>query len=409
MIVKLKFLKDGIATGREYSYLCNVDVIVGETVLIKENTLGIITEVNVPESEIEAFKDRIVTILGKYVPSEEPVIEESQQVEVVDLDKMELSVTIKDGRIISNIAEEKQLLSKLMEGYKTLPVNDKNKVDRKKDIATLRKIAKAFTERRQQVKAEYLNPYFDFDVEVNDLLKLIEEPITIINNQVKELEEIQWKQKCVDITAIFTELVGELADRITLEQIFVSQWDNQAYTLKKVREEMEAKIKDINLNATMLLLTDSDKSNVAVEQYYSDLNFPSAMGIITRYEQQKKDILRQKEEADARKAEADRTNEENRIRENERKRIADEERIRKEEQDKALAIRLAEEDRIRKEEQAKAEFEKKAAEFEQQQALEIKHQTEATVDAVYGITATTEELEQIELYFTSIGVEWERV
>jgi hypothetical protein len=64
MIVKLKFLKDGVATGREYSYLCNDDVLLGEIVLIKENTLGIITEVNVPESEIEAFKDRVVTILG---------------------------------------------------------------------------------------------------------------------------------------------------------------------------------------------------------------------------------------------------------------------------------------------------------------------------------------------------------
>ena len=61
-LVKLRFLKDGEPSGKEYSYITKKEVAIGDTVIVheaeegKEAPKGIITAVNVPESEVESFK-----------------------------------------------------------------------------------------------------------------------------------------------------------------------------------------------------------------------------------------------------------------------------------------------------------------------------------------------------------------
>lgn len=70
-LVKLKFLRDGEPSGREYTYVCKSEVTVGDTVIVreaeegKEAPKGIITAVNVPYSEVESFKDKLKAIVGK--------------------------------------------------------------------------------------------------------------------------------------------------------------------------------------------------------------------------------------------------------------------------------------------------------------------------------------------------------
>ena len=65
MIIKVKFLKDNQPTGRPYSYYSNDVVAVGDTVQINESAKGVVAEIDVPEIEIEAFKDKVKTIVGK--------------------------------------------------------------------------------------------------------------------------------------------------------------------------------------------------------------------------------------------------------------------------------------------------------------------------------------------------------
>lgn len=65
MIVKVKFLKDGQETGGPYTYFSNDVVAVGDTVQINESAKGVVTDIDVPEIEIEDFKDKVKTIIGK--------------------------------------------------------------------------------------------------------------------------------------------------------------------------------------------------------------------------------------------------------------------------------------------------------------------------------------------------------
>lgn len=71
-LIKVKFLKDGvIPAGREYTYISNIDVAEGEVIQINESSRGVVTAIDVPEKEVEAFKDKLKTIIGKVEESEE--------------------------------------------------------------------------------------------------------------------------------------------------------------------------------------------------------------------------------------------------------------------------------------------------------------------------------------------------
>ena len=78
-LIKLQFLKDGEPKGREYTYISNSEVEVGDVVQVreaedgKEAPTGIVTALNVPYSEVESFKDRLKAIIGKVEEKESEV------------------------------------------------------------------------------------------------------------------------------------------------------------------------------------------------------------------------------------------------------------------------------------------------------------------------------------------------
>ena len=71
MCIKVKFLKNGEPHGREYTYKATFHVRVGQEVILPGGGNGIVTEIDVPEEEVESFKDRIKEIEG--------VVEENNQ------------------------------------------------------------------------------------------------------------------------------------------------------------------------------------------------------------------------------------------------------------------------------------------------------------------------------------------
>lgn len=62
MYIKVKFLKNGEPNGREYTYKATSPVRVGQEVLLQGGGNGVVTEINVPEEDMESFKDKIKEI-----------------------------------------------------------------------------------------------------------------------------------------------------------------------------------------------------------------------------------------------------------------------------------------------------------------------------------------------------------
>lgn len=63
-IIKVRFLKEDKPAGKEYTYYSLVAVKPGDTVQINSSAKGVVTEVDVPEAEIAAYRDKVKTIVG---------------------------------------------------------------------------------------------------------------------------------------------------------------------------------------------------------------------------------------------------------------------------------------------------------------------------------------------------------
>lgn len=87
-IVKCRFLKDGEPSGREYSYLANEELAVGDAV--KADTARgeadlVVTCINVPEEEVEAFKDKLKYVWKKDEEAKNSEESSKKETENVDL------------------------------------------------------------------------------------------------------------------------------------------------------------------------------------------------------------------------------------------------------------------------------------------------------------------------------------
>lgn len=73
-IIKVIFLRSGHPQGRAYTYYTPEDVEVNDIVELMSSqgvAQGIVVQINVPELEIEPFKDKAKTIIGKLKIEEE--------------------------------------------------------------------------------------------------------------------------------------------------------------------------------------------------------------------------------------------------------------------------------------------------------------------------------------------------
>lgn len=348
------------------------------------------------------------------------------------MNDLQIQVNQQPGIISTNFADIKRELSAQMEVYKEMEVTEENKPERKRDIATLRKMSKAVNGKKIEVKNKFMEPYTIFESNVKDLINIIDEPIKLIDDQVKVFEEKQLAEKKLKITDTYDELIGEMGEYLPLKQIYSSKWENISVSLKSIREEMEEAISSTEMAVNTIKGMNSEAVPKALEQYKNDLSLANAISYINRYEQQKAEILAKEEQKRKEEEERRRRAEEERIREQERKRVAEEERIREEAKQKAIeeerqraAEAKAEEDRLRETELAnvpKPVTDISEESFTEEPLEEDPFETEAQDEAPFDVAGsiigligsnffiegTLDELDQVEMYLDSIGLTWER-
>ena len=298
------------------------------------------------------------------------------------MNELAINARINPGSIEFNNEEIKAQLSEQMRLYKNEPVTPETRTDRKKDVAALRKARKAVEDRRKVVKDIWMQPYLAFESKVRELTELIDEPIALLSDQVKELEARERAEKREKLRQHFVEASGEDAEWLDMKQIYDQKWENASVTVKKACEEIDGRLHEIRIAMMSLHMSASDAKQEAIDRYKTDLNLPAALNYINQYEAQKAKILQAEE--DRRREERDREleRERQRIREEERRRIQEEEAIR----------RQAQEETVR----------------EIKRPITDAVVTNARVSAVYAVSAPEESLSELEMAMDSLGITWER-
>lgn len=315
------------------------------------------------------------------------------------MSNIEVRVEQNLGEIKFNYEDIKQMLEDKLSIYEGALVTEEGKTIAKKEIAALRKLKKEIDDRRKTVKKEWSIPYDEFNAKVQALLSMIDEPILLLDGQVKAFDEKQKQEKREKIKDIYTELIGDVAEYLTFERVYQTGWENVSISLKKVREEMLEKIDSVKKDIFTISSIKSDAVPEALNRYKSDLDAMAAVQYINNYEFQKQEILEQERKRQEQEAERKKQEEIERVREEERRRIAKEERIKKEAEENA---------------RLKAEEEKQQAEQEIISVPEITDDAELpfeqpfTKTVFYKVVATEEELKQVEMAFNSIGINFVR-
>ena len=222
----------------------------------------------------------------------------------------ELSLVISnptDGDLIKRIdwnkEEFKEFVASITEQYTGVSYTEEQMQSAKADRATLNKIKKSISDRRIEVKNAIMAPYTQFENEVKEVVALIDEPIAMIDSQIKEYEERVRVEKKHELEAHFNGAVADLEGILTFERIFDQKWLNTTVSLKKAKEEIDAYINGVRTDLENIDSMCEDKYRTVIKDYYIKcLNLTKTLGEYNRL----RELDRKLEEEKARKEEEER-------------------------------------------------------------------------------------------------------
>lgn len=301
------------------------------------------------------------------------------------MNELKIEISQEPAVIRCNFKDVKAKLSKKMAEYQGAVFTEESKSVAKAELASLRKTREEVEKRRKEVKAQCLVPYNDFEEKVKELLEIIDEPICLIDSQLKEMEAERIRKRHGDVEKLYAECAGEWAEYLPLKEIYVKKWDNATTSLKQIEKELLAMAEKVASEIGIIRNTQSEVVEDALQVYQKSRDLGAALTRINIYEDNKKRAL-------------------------------EAERIRREQEEEQR--RQAEIERAREEERKKAEETLKAAAvatkdpevpfFLEDEEDDLPFPQPQTVTAFYKVVATEEELERVEMAFNSIGIWFER-
>ena len=210
-----------------------------------------------------------------------------------------------------NYEELKAEITSKVEMYKNLVYTGSDQIkDAKADRAALNKLIKAMSDERIRIKKDCLKPYDQFELKIRELTDIVNEPVQLIDKQIKEYEQTLKEEKRKDIEALF-ETIGFQAF-VKLDMIWDEKWLNASVSMKSIEEKMRERMYQISTDLlTLNRLSEYAFEAVAVYKETLDMNRSIAEA------QRMSDIAKQKAETEARK----KAEEERRAKEAEEKKV----------------------------------------------------------------------------------------
>ena len=329
------------------------------------------------------------------------------------MENIQAVITQRAGSIECNFDEVKQAINARLAEYEGAVFTEESKTVAKKEVASLRAEKKNLMDNLREAKRTYMAPWDAFELRAKELIDLYDQPIGLIDGQMKAFEEKRVAQKKDLIRQIYRELAGDVADIIPLEKIYSSKWENAGTREKAIREEIGNAAAAARQALETIHGMHSEAEEEAIRVYKSTLNLSDAVAHINSYERQKQEIL-------AREAERKHREELERIRREERERMEAERRAREEkeaalrqaEEEKAAALRRAEEEKEAALRQAEMERMAAVEQAREEAAQEVVDSLSPELDGdtmtyEYRMELTEDAKAKLEMFLDSVGIDYE--
>lgn len=221
------------------------------------------------------------------------------------MQEINLLVEQKNGSIETNSEEIKAALAAKMEEYKGMVFTAESQPEAKRTVASLRKLKKAMNDRRIEIKKTFMAPYTNFEAQVKELDKLIDEPIDFISGQIEEFERRRVEAKKAMICEIYTGIMAEhgtVMEYLPLDRIYDSRWENSTTTQKAITEAITAHVEHVEKDLDTIRAMESEFEDKGLAKYRATLELSDAITAMNQYQKQKEEILRRQAEEEQRKA-----------------------------------------------------------------------------------------------------------
>lgn len=210
-----------------------------------------------------------------------------------------------EGKFLKHIDWNKEefmaLVASITESYVDVVYSEEQIKDAKADRAKLNAMKKAISDRRIQVKKEVMAPYDQFEAEVKEVVALIDEPIAMIDSQIKAYEEKCKEDKRQELIAHFETVAEDMEGILTFDMVFDQRYLNATVSLAKAKLDITDKVDKVRTDLATIEAMDDDMRLVAKNAYAKSLDMSKVMAEVTRIQEMKR---REAEEKAKREAEA---------------------------------------------------------------------------------------------------------
>lgn len=251
------------------------------------------------------------------------------EVAVVQSGKMEFRLInpTEDGflrEIKWNKEELEAAVRQKVSDYQNVVYTEDSMKEAKAVRADLNKLKKAIDDRRKMVKKIINEPYRIFEEELKEILAFIQEPVDLIDQQVKAFEDQQREEKKSSIRAAYDEAIGDLAGVLPFERVFDSRYLNQTYKLATAQADIKAKIEKVRTDLETIDSLDSKYKLNAKDVYIKTFDLSKALAENKRLSDLEEKLEAEKRRKAEEEAERKRLAEERRKEAEERARLVEE-------------------------------------------------------------------------------------
>lgn len=206
-----------------------------------------------------------------------------------------------------NYDELKQQLTEGLAAYRGRVYTDDMITQAKKDRAALNKFASAIDDKRKDMKARYLQPYQEFEIQAKELAQMVKDQAAEIDAQVKAYEQHRKDVKLASIKELYTAVIGKLAPLVPYEKLHDPKWLNVTASMTTITDEMGAKIEKAaaGLKAIDELGLDEDIAEQVKGVFLKDFDLAAAIAEKNRIIKQREELARYKAAQTAQNAQKD--------------------------------------------------------------------------------------------------------
>ena len=165
---------------------------------------------------------------------------------------MELQITHQPlAPIQANLDQIKEYVQGVVNKYQNITYTDEQMKMAKADRADLKHLKEDIDNKRKQVKAAWNAPYLEFESKIKAITALIDQPVALIDGQIKDYEARKKEERKDSLRAVFNKW-NTLGALINFDDVLQEEWLKLSVKESKAHGELLGKLEQIGKDIAAL-------------------------------------------------------------------------------------------------------------------------------------------------------------